>query len=63
MGGVLYSRTRFHCTRAGGSVVNGGLYLRGPPLDAVDDLIASAGAVLPISLSPVTGRGLCSCFA
>lgn len=42
MSGVLYSRTRFHCTRAGGSVVNGGLYLRGPPLDAVDDLMASA---------------------
>lgn len=60
---MLYSRTRFHCTRAGGSLVNGGLYLRGPPLDAVVDQLASAGAVLLDSLSPVMRRGLCSCFA
>ena len=46
MSGVLYSRTRCHCTRAGGSVVDGGLYLRGPPLDAVVDLMASVGVVL-----------------
>lgn len=29
----------------------------------VDDLMASVGAVLLVSLSPVTRRGLCSCFA
>lgn len=50
-------------TRTRVSLLVGGLYLHDPPLDAVDDLMVSAGAVLPVSLSPMTRRGLCSCFA
>lgn len=41
----------------------GSLYLRDPPLDVVIDLLASAGAVLLVSLSLVTRRGLCLCSA
>lgn len=61
--GCAHSRLPSQARRAYDAMLIGSLYLRDPPLDVVIDLLASAGAVLLVSLSLVTRRGLCLCSA